>query len=451
MPIVQAGSLNIAALNVPGVYVQVVPPQVVINGVPTNVGGLVGSASWGPVNAPTVVGSYASYAAQFGNMVPRKYDAGTHVWNAYQQGGNLVTQMVRVTDGTDTAATASVQSGCMTLTSKYTGSLGNQQQMILTNGAAANSIRASLFTPGVLPEVFDSITKGVHAVTATPGTGFTSVPAASVAASDGGGINAQINATLAVQGTPTVGAGGNGYAVGDKITLPNGVVVQVATLSGSAVATLQPITNTGSNAGSISGAGTAVPTNPVAQVSTTGVGTGATINLVWGLGPAVVVNPGTLYTTTNPAVTLTGGGGTGGSYQATISSWPNIVNAINLGQGGQRGPSANFVATLGTATTAPALATTSLSGGTDGAAIATSAPLIGSDTLPRKGMYALRGLGCSVVDLADCDDITTFANQVAFGLFEGAYMIGVTPLGDTLSNATTELTTAGIDSYAMKV
>jgi hypothetical protein len=450
MPIIQAGSINIAALQVPGLYIQIVPPQLVINGVPTNVVGGVGTASWGAVNAPTAIGSYAGYAGQFGDMVPRKYDLGTHVWNAYQQGGNVVVQAVRVTDGTDTAATAAVQTSCMTLTSKYTGSRGNQQSMTLSNGAAANSIRASLFTPGVLPEVFDSITKGVHTVTVTAGTGFTSVPAASVAASDGGGVNAQVNATLAVTGTPTVGAGGTGYAAGDFITLSNGVVVKVATVNTGAVATLQPITTTGCNAGSVTGAGTAVPASPVAQVSTTGVGTGATINLVWGLGPAVVTNPGTLYTTASPAITLTGGGGTGGSYSAAISYWPNIVNAINLGQGSQRGPSLNFVATLGTATTAPVLATTTLTGGTDGAAV-TSAALVGSDSLPRKGMYALRGLGCSVIDLADCDDITTFANQVAFGLFEGAYMLGVTPLGDTLSNAATELSTAGIDSYAMKV
>ena len=53
MPIVQAGAINTTALVVPDLYVQVVPPQnLVLNGVPTNVVGVVGSASWGPVNQP---------------------------------------------------------------------------------------------------------------------------------------------------------------------------------------------------------------------------------------------------------------------------------------------------------------------------------------------------------------------------------------------------------------
>src|SRR5580658_8509679 len=107
--IVQAGQLNLAALTVAGVYIQIVPPQLLINGVATNVVGAVGTASWGPVNAPAVVGSYASFAAQFGQMAVRKYDMGTHVWNAYQQGSQVVFQCVRVTDGTDLAASVVIQ------------------------------------------------------------------------------------------------------------------------------------------------------------------------------------------------------------------------------------------------------------------------------------------------------------------------------------------------------
>ena len=48
MPIVQQGSVNTTALVVPDLYVQIVPPQnLVLNGVPTNVVGVVGTASWG--------------------------------------------------------------------------------------------------------------------------------------------------------------------------------------------------------------------------------------------------------------------------------------------------------------------------------------------------------------------------------------------------------------------
>ena len=70
MPIVQQGSLNTTALVVPDLYVQIVPPQnLVLNGVPTNVVGIVGSAGWGPVNEPVVVATMADYAATFGTVV----------------------------------------------------------------------------------------------------------------------------------------------------------------------------------------------------------------------------------------------------------------------------------------------------------------------------------------------------------------------------------------------
>jgi hypothetical protein len=445
--IVQAGAINIAALQVAGVYIQIVPPTLIINGVPTNVAGLVGSASWGPVNAPTLVGSYANYAAQFGDMVARKYDAGTHVWSAYQQGNQVVFQVVRVTDGTDTAAAVTVQSTCLTLTSKYTGSFGNLQQVTFGTGAAANSIRATLFTPGVLPEVFDNILQGVQGLAVTAGTGYTSVPALNIPAPTSG-VQALASASLITSGTPTVGAGGAGYVIGDTMTLSNGVVVKVATVSSGAVATFVAQGTSGTALGSITSGAT--PANPVAQISSSGSGTGATVNLAWVLGPATIINPGAGYVSA-PTPTITGGGGSGGSYAASIAYWINIANAINLGQGGYRGPSANFIATNGTGTAAPTLATLTLTGGTDGAGGVTGNTLIGADSLPRTGMYALRGLGCSLAALADCDLSTTWSTQVAFGLFEGAYMIGTTPSGDTISNAQSAITTAGIDSYAMKL
>jgi hypothetical protein len=72
-----------------------------------------------------------------------------------------------------------------------------------------------------------------------------------------------------------VAAGGSGYAVGNTITLANGVVLTVATLSVSAVATV-----TVTSGGNIP-AGQSPPANPQAQVSTNGAGTGATFNLTW--------------------------------------------------------------------------------------------------------------------------------------------------------------------------
>lgn len=451
--IVQSGQLNVAALIVPGVYIVIVPPQLLINGVPTNVVGYVGTATWGPDNSPQVVSSYPSYAGQFGNLMARPFDMGTHVWAAYQYpNSQVVAQCVRVTDGTDTAASAAIQTNCATATSKWTGSGGNNQTVqLVTPGTASGSVKAILTTPNAsLVEVFDNILQGVHSVATTAGTTYTSVPALSVGAAPAGGQNAVINATLAVYGTPTVGAGGSGHAVGDFVTYSNGVIIKVATVSSGAIATYQPITTSGSNVGSVTGAGTATPTNPLTQISSSGSGIGSTANVTWALGAPQIVNPGAGYTVA-PTLTLSGGGtGSGGSYVATISYWPNIVNAVNNGQGSYRGPSSGLVMTLGTGTSAVTNTTTTLSGGSDGANV-TATSLVGSSALPYTGMYALQGKGCSLGDLCDVTASSTWAAQVAFGLANGLYMLGTTASGDTLSNAPTELSTAGIDSYGLKM
>jgi phage tail sheath gpL-like len=84
-------------------------------------------------------------------------------------------------------------------------------------------------------------------------------------------------------GTAVVAFGGNGYVVGNTITLPNGVVLTVATVTGGVVAT-----TTITKAGSINAA-SAAPTNPVQSISTNGPGTGAAFTLTW--VNDVVLNP----------------------------------------------------------------------------------------------------------------------------------------------------------------
>ena len=104
MPISQQGSINTTSLIVPDLYVQIVAPQnLVLNGVPTNIVGVVGTASWGPVDEPSIVGTMADYAQQFGSIIPRKHDMGTQVATAVQQGAQNF-RCIRVTDATDTAA-----------------------------------------------------------------------------------------------------------------------------------------------------------------------------------------------------------------------------------------------------------------------------------------------------------------------------------------------------------
>lgn len=157
MPIAQQGSVNTTSLIVPDLYVQIVPPQnLVLNGVPTNIVGVVGTASWGPVDEPTIIGSMASYAQLFGSIVPRKYDLGTQVATAVQQGAQNF-RCVRVTDGTDAAAQTIVPGSNASFTAIYTGSLGNRITITLGTGSQPHSWKLSVLLPGFTPEVYDGL------------------------------------------------------------------------------------------------------------------------------------------------------------------------------------------------------------------------------------------------------------------------------------------------------
>ena len=136
---------------------------------------------------------------------------------------------------------------------------------------------------------------GVATVTQVTAGTYTTVP--SVFFTGGSPTQpATATAQLGVQGTPTISAGGAGYTTGDTITLPNGVIVVVNSAPGGVIATLFPITHAGSNPGILTSGAT--PTNPVAQVSSSGGGTGATINLVWGVQQTVLVDGGAGYAST---------------------------------------------------------------------------------------------------------------------------------------------------------
>jgi len=157
MPIVQQGSINTTALVVPDLYVQIVPPQnLVLNGVPTNVLGVVGTASWGPVGHPVIVATMADYAQSFGPIVARKYDMGTQVATAVQQGAQNF-RCVRVTDITDMAAQTVLPGTTVTFTALHTGSLGNEAVLSLTPGSKADTWRLTVSLPGLQPEVYDNV------------------------------------------------------------------------------------------------------------------------------------------------------------------------------------------------------------------------------------------------------------------------------------------------------
>ena len=66
--IFQSGTLNIAALNADDLYINIVAPPPFIVGVPTDVFGMVGTASWGPVNTPVLLGNSQTAGSTFGQI-----------------------------------------------------------------------------------------------------------------------------------------------------------------------------------------------------------------------------------------------------------------------------------------------------------------------------------------------------------------------------------------------
>ncbi|GAB6968555.1 hypothetical protein JCM25156A_25930 [Komagataeibacter kakiaceti JCM 25156] len=123
MTIYQSGQLNTNSLNVPDLYVQILQPQTLaLNGVATGRIGLVGTAAWGAVGAPVIVGGMGDFLAAFGPKQALASDMGVAVNIALLQGASDF-RCVRVTDGTDAAATAELSG--VTLNAVHTGSAGN--------------------------------------------------------------------------------------------------------------------------------------------------------------------------------------------------------------------------------------------------------------------------------------------------------------------------------------
>jgi hypothetical protein len=369
MTILQSGA---AVPTIPGLYVGITPPQAnYITPAETDILGVVGTATWGPVNSPKNVAGLTDFIGKFGYPQARKYDGGTQVWTANLQGAQNF-RFVRVTDGTDTAATAAL--GVQTATS-------------------------------------------------------------------------------------AVVSGGTGYTTASVVTLSNGAVINVSAVTGGAITTFTVATQPTSE---VTGAGA------VTAVSATGGGTGATFTFTYTAG-ATVASKYTGSGANGDTVSIAPGRQSG-TWAVTVNHpgrptetfqniglgltgnalWAAIVSAVNNGINGQAA-SKIVVLTVGTSTTAPASQSATLAGGTDGVTTITATVLLGVDTSPRTGMYALRKQGCSVALLADCDTSSSWTTQVVFGLSEGVYMVMTGPSGDTISNATSVAPAAGINSYAGKL
>lgn len=150
--------------DAPGVYVNIIPPpQTAINGVSTNIIGIVGTASFGPVNAPAIFSDGASAERLFGPMMNRTTDLMTQAVCAMKTGANNF-RGVRVTDGSDQAASLKLMDKATptaaigaTLSLVYTGSYGNNLTATISAGTRKDTQKLVITFPGYAPEVFDNL------------------------------------------------------------------------------------------------------------------------------------------------------------------------------------------------------------------------------------------------------------------------------------------------------
>lgn len=206
MPIVQEGLFNVLGSRVPNWVVQIISPKAApVVGIQSNVLAMVGTASWGPVNALGYGGGIADYKAQYGAVNPVKFDMGAPTVMAGFQGCSMFIWS-RVTDGTDLASTGTItaasaadataiaaainlgQSGLrapsslvkataaaaiVTIVSYYTGSFGNKTRITIGAGSKPLTTRVTVSVPGYNPELYDNIGSAVATVATATLTGGT--------------------------------------------------------------------------------------------------------------------------------------------------------------------------------------------------------------------------------------------------------------------------------------
>ena len=409
MPISHLGAVNVSALSVPQPLVQIVPPQFLFGGVSTNVCGHVGTATWGPVGVPQVFGGYPQFAQIFGPTINRTGDMGSQVILASMQGAGYHAG-VRVTDGTDVAATSTVAtgayaSGTITFsgnpTANDTFTIGTTTVTFKASGATGNQINIGASQSATIAATLAFLQASADAQLVQCSYALTSANVITVT-------------------FKTFGTAGNSFPLAKVATV---LAVSGATLSGG-VATATGLTLTGKYTGALG--------NSLKAIISAGTQSGT-----WKL---VASLPGFL-----PEVYDNIGSGLTGN-----ALWVAIAAAINSGLSGTRGPSNLLVASAGANTNAPISATYTFSSGTDGASSVTTTMLLGQDSVPRTGMYALRGARVSQFAIADLSDTAALGAMVAFGLDIGAYPIWSSPSGDTITNASTTLNTAGVDSFTIK-
>lgn len=407
--ILPAGQLNIAALAADDLYIQIVNPPNYITGVATDCFGVVGTASWGVVDQPIHMGSGQDAVQNFGAIsaasLTDQYDLATDLYLAFGQASNassLEGWGVRVSDGTDTAATGNLVG--------------------VASSAEAVTVGGSIKAGDV----------GHIQITSSSITGSPITVSYTVLSSD----------TLASVTTALVAA------INTNAALTSAYIN--AAVSGDIVEIYYPSADTVTFVASVTGSS---PDLTLTAAAGTGSTTGITItaNCTGVLGNQIILTTTAGSGANTFTVSLQPFSGTPEVYPniPAVGFWSALKAAINTGISTYRGPSQYVKASNAhPAVGAPTLASVTLAGGTDGRAGVTTAILLGSDTaMPRTGMYALRQLqpAVSVIWLVGCTDFTDAAAlEVAFNQSEGCSSFIPFPVGTSTATATAAVSSTGV-------
>jgi hypothetical protein len=404
-----------------GVYMVVVPPtDNTVNSIASNLVAVSGTASYGPPNVATPVGSAGSLKNAFVGLGLGAYDLATELAMLLRQGTNNLFG-IRVTDGTDTYAAANLLDGSSGILSKdtayYTGSGGNGFTRTLspgsnnTNTASPTSWKVTITRPGYQPEVFDNI----------PTAGF---QAAYLSAINNGQAGARGPSQLIKAALPTLAA-----------PVITGAMFTPGTTGGTLpIGTFRAVlTNTNA-------AGETTASNEVTFTTTTAT---SSCGFAFGVPFAAGVT-GKLY------LTQVGGAAGTETFNLNVGNAGTATLVAPSVGGASAPPSANTATT--TNPLPPAAGTGTFTGGTDGAAGVTTSTLLGVDGMgtARTGMYAMRGKIAGgafyLAGVAACDT-TTWSTMLGFGQSEYAVPCFAFPLGTSSPAAIALQQTVGVRDW----